>query len=123
MTDTTKQAPAPIPPGSSLSQIARTFEEHLIYLEGAIGRLEDAIGESIFAPAELTPGELITAEPVPHLLCLGCLIEQHQGARTHPNPAVTIVNGQSTCREHLQFADGPILPGRTPSGIILGNGS
>lgn len=58
-----------------------------------------------------------------HLRCLGCLIEQHQGTRTDANPAAAIVGGQSTCLEHLQFADGPVIPGRTASGLILGNGS
>ena len=56
------------------------------------------------------------------LLCLGCIIERHQGTRTEPNPAVTIVGGQATCLDHLQIADGPALPGRTPGGIILGGG-
>ncbi len=58
-----------------------------------------------------------------HLRCLGCLVEQHQGTRQEASPAATIVGGQATCLEHLQFADGPVLPGRTQSGLILGNGS
>lgn len=57
------------------------------------------------------------------LTCLGCLIERHQGIRDTPNPAASIVGGQATCLEHLKLVDGPLIPGRTPGGIILGNGS
>jgi hypothetical protein len=58
----------------------------------------------------------------PWLSCFGCVVERHQNTRETANPATTIVNGQATCLQHLQLVDGPIIPGRTASGLILGNG-
>jgi hypothetical protein len=53
------------------------------------------------------------------VLCFGCVVERHQGAREHANPATTIVNGQATYLEHLQLVDGTVIPGRTASGLLV----
>lgn len=53
------------------------------------------------------------------LICVGCRIEQHLGQRDTPNPAVAVVNGMSSCLEHWQIVDGPVLPDRSPGGILL----
>lgn len=66
--------------------------------------------------------EALEAEPtdIPAtLLCVGCLIEQHTGQRDTTNPAAVIVNGTSSCLEHFKIVDGPVMPDRTPGGIVL----
>jgi len=55
----------------------------------------------------------------PALLCVGCHIEQHLGKRDTVNPAAVVVNGTSSCLEHWQIVDGPVLPDRTAGGILL----
>lgn len=57
------------------------------------------------------------------LLCAPCYAEHRQGLRETPNPATAIVGGNSACPEHIVVQAAPILPGRTPGGLILGNGS
>lgn len=59
------------------------------------------------------------------ILCVGCYVEHHAGQRAPEdiNHAILNVGGNSTCREHVQIGPAPQLPGRTPGGIILGNGS
>lgn len=52
--------------------------------------------------------------------CVGCFLEVHAGQREKINPAVLVVGGNSTCLEHLQIQQGPVVPGRTASGLILG---
>ena len=70
---------------------------------------------------EAVTGELVAgADPI---LCAQCLAEQHDGTREEPNPARTIAGGNAACLDHILFAPRPIAPGRTPGGIILGNGS
>jgi hypothetical protein len=118
VTHTTEQPPAHIPPGASLSQIAHAFEAHFTYLEEATAEITTQLTELHDLLAKVDDDQISN-----HLRCLGCLVEQHQGVREEANPAATIVGGQATCLEHLQFADGPVLPGRTQSGLILGNGS
>lgn len=53
------------------------------------------------------------------LICVGCRAEVHLGQRETPNPAAAVVNGTSTCLEHWQIVDGPVLPDRSPGGILL----
>lgn len=63
------------------------------------------------------------------LVCVGCLSDRWQAEqfadRTAPlppiSPAVTVVDGNASCRRHLQFG-APQIPGRTAAGIILGDG-
>lgn len=69
----------------------------------------------------------------PPLLCVGCLSDRWQ-AEQQPqrgalptmlpplNPAFTIVEGNALCRAHLSFG-APQIPGRTPGGLILGDGT
>lgn len=73
------------------------------------------------APADepTTHAAELVGEPTAPLYCLGCLLEVHAARRTEPNPAWTVVNGAAHCREHLKFQDGPVLPDRTPGGILL----
>lgn len=73
-------------------------------------------------------GEL-TARGKP-LLCVGCLSDRWQAAESGPagaalpplHPALTILEGNALCGSHLSFG-APAIPGRTPGGIILGNGA
>jgi hypothetical protein len=64
----------------------------------------------------------IEGAPATPLLCVGCYAEQLAGQRAEANPAILVVGGTSTCAEHLTIQQGPAIPGRTPSGIILGGG-
>ena len=81
-----------------------------------------AFGRLHAVEPELVEGQLVESDPIPFLYCLACLGEQYEGKRETPNEAVTIVTGQTSCREHLHFAPAPIVPGRTPGGIILNGG-
>lgn len=54
------------------------------------------------------------------MLCVGCFLEKHAEQREEINLAVLVVGGNSTCLEHIQVQQGPMLPGRTASGLILG---
>lgn len=103
MTDTTDQPPTGIHAGMTVSETLRIFDGKLAELHDLLTKIDD---------------DQISN----HLRCLGCLVEQHQGAREEVNAAATIVGGQATCLQHLQFADGPVLPGRTQSGLIVTGG-
>lgn len=64
----------------------------------------------------------------PPLLCLGCFVDRHNAGRAgRPIPpqglAQLIVNGNGQCLGHIAISDTPAMPGRTPGGIILGNGN
>lgn len=89
-------------------------------------RIRDLIAETEKNHPEHTSriieGELITAGTAPQL-CATCYGETQLGHREHANPAVITLGGQTFCGEHVQAQAGPALPGRTPGGIILGNGS
>lgn len=61
----------------------------------------------------------ITGDDPAPLLCVGCLVEKHTGQRDTTNPAAVIVNGTSSCLEHFKIVDGPVMPDRTPGGIVL----
>lgn len=72
-----------------------------------------------YADALLSQIEAETSQ----LVCLGCILDKRNGTRTDdPNPAVVVASGNGVCLEHLRIVDEPILPGRTPGGIIFGNG-
>lgn len=73
------------------------------------------------------------AEALPEvskLECFGCVAARAQAeAQGTPadklpeiNPAVFVVQGTSMGRCHVQLTSGPVIPGRTPGGIILGGG-
>lgn len=67
--------------------------------------------------------QLLDARP-PVILCLGCYIDRHNAQRAgRPlpplNPAQLIVNGGGMCPQHVQIADGPVMPDRTASGLLL----
>lgn len=64
------------------------------------------------------PTETAVAPP---LLCVPCYAETIDGTRTNANPATLIVGGTSTCTDHLTIQQAPVIPGRTASGLILGN--
>jgi hypothetical protein len=77
-------------------------------------------------------GAAVTAEPgVAGLSCFGCVLQriqaEQQGIPGELLPAITpaefVVEGRSLARCHLQLQNGPVIPGRTASGIILGNGN
>ncbi len=64
----------------------------------------------------------------PIILCLGCTGEYVQAATTGArgadlppvNAAALIVAGNGMCLRHVQFAERPVMPGQTPSGLYLG---
>lgn len=61
------------------------------------------------------------------LLCFGCYVDRHNAQRAGQPlppqaPVQLIVNGDGRCLNHVKLQDGPAIPGRTPGGIILGNG-
>lgn len=114
----TSPVPLPIAAGATNSQIVRHFEAHLAAVHEQTAEITTQLAELHDLLAKVDDDQISN-----HLRCLGCLVEQHQGARAEVNAASTIVNGQATCLSHLQFADGPVLPGRTQSGLILGNGA
>ena len=81
-------------------------------------------------------GGALAVEPVhaaaaAGLFCFGCILQRHaavqQGAKVEDLPplarAVFIVEGRSLAPCHLQLQAGPVMPGRTASGLILGNGN
>lgn len=61
----------------------------------------------------------------PVLLCLGCYIDRHNAQRAGVTelpprrPAQLIVNGAGMCPQHVQITDGPLMPDRTASGLVL----
>lgn len=60
----------------------------------------------------------------PPVVCLGCFIDRHQAQKAGvplppQNLAQLIVNGAGMCPGHVRIPDGPVLPGRTESGLIL----
>lgn len=72
------------------------------------------------AVPEPLASELITGtNPV---MCVGCYLEHRAGTRDieHVNDATLIVGGNSTCTDHIQIGPAPAIPGRTASGIIIG---
>lgn len=72
---------------------------------------------------QLPTGELI-AGPDP-VMCVGCYLEHRAGTRhlDDVNDATLIVSGNSTCTDHIQIGPAPAIPGRTASGIIIGEGN
>jgi hypothetical protein len=79
---------------------------------------ELAVRETQPAPEAPTHELAASADPI---LCLGCLIDRHNGVREDVLPAMVILNGASVCADHFKIQDGPApLPDRTPGGIILG---
>lgn len=61
-----------------------------------------------------------TPTPTQPLQCVGCYLEAAAGQRQTTNPATLIVGGNSTCESHVQIGPAPAIPGRTASGIIIG---
>ena len=58
------------------------------------------------------------------LLCFGCFVDRHNARQTGQslppqNPAQLIVDGRGLCTGHVQLVDGPPMPDRTASGIVL----
>lgn len=62
------------------------------------------------------------------LHCLGCVLDNRNAARAGTpddqlptvNAAQVVINGVGQCLErHVQFADGPIVPGKTAGGLYL----
>lgn len=66
----------------------------------------------------IEPRWLEAVAPLP-LLCVPCYAEQLAGQRTEASPAILVVGGTSTCAEHLTIQQGPAIPGRTASGLII----
>lgn len=66
----------------------------------------------------------------PGLVCFGCILQRHAAeaagvpAAELPPVAVAefVVEGRSLARCHLQLQNGPVIPGRTAGGLILGGG-
>ncbi len=62
------------------------------------------------------------------VLCLGCVGDRVQAAQHGAQPedwpeirfAALIVAGNGMCLRHVQFAERPVMPGQTPSGLYLG---
>lgn len=70
-------------------------------------------------------GEL-TARGKP-LLCVGCISDRHEAKQAGQplpglNPVQVIVDGDGSCLGHVSIG-APAIPGRTPGGLILGNGA
>jgi hypothetical protein len=68
----------------------------------------------------------LASRPTPQL-CVGCLSDRWQAEQAGlplppQNVAVTTVEGNALCRAHLTFG-APQIPGRTPGGLILGDGA
>jgi len=66
--------------------------------------------------------QLDTRPPV--LLCLYCHVDRHnaqKAGRELPalRPAQLIVNGSGACLGHFEIVDGPVMPDRTPGGLVL----
>jgi hypothetical protein len=60
----------------------------------------------------------------PPLLCFGCYVERHNARRAGQpmrpqNMVQIIINGDGRCLEHIKLEDGPVMPGRTGSGLIV----
>ena len=61
------------------------------------------------------------------IACLGCTADRFKAERSGApedqlpdvNSANLIINGMGQCYRHVQFADGPVLPGQLPSGLYL----
>ena len=59
--------------------------------------------------------------------CLGCTVDRRNAERARIPPEQLpdvngvnlIINGMGQCYRHVQFTDGPILPGQLPSGLYL----
>ncbi len=64
------------------------------------------------------------------VVCLGCVVERRNaeaaGASGDELPDVNTANlnvgGESRCFAHVQIVNGPVLPGQTPSGLMLPTG-
>lgn len=61
----------------------------------------------------------------PPLLCFGCYVDRHNATKAgRPLPpqghVQLIVNGDGRCLNHVVLQDGPVVPGRTPGGLIVG---
>ncbi len=71
---------------------------------------------------EAAPSKTTGPDPV---MCVGCYLEHRAGTRhlEHVNDATLIVGGNSTCTDHIQIGPAPAIPGRTASGIIIGEGN
>lgn len=71
--------------------------------------------------------QAVTAMLDSRLMCLGCVADNRRaalaGTRDDQLPPVNIaqviVKGDGQCLGHVQFVDGPLMPGQTPSGIYL----
>lgn len=62
------------------------------------------------------------------LLCLACVVAAHNArnageAIPHQQPAIVIANGAGICADHLKISNGPVMGGRTASGIVLPGGT
>lgn len=55
----------------------------------------------------------------PPILCTSCAVEHAAGRRETPNAAFVVEQGRGHCAEHIQFVDGPVLPGQTPGGLYV----
>ena len=72
--------------------------------------------------------QLATAQPA--LACFGCIVNRHNAQKQgvplerlpQIYPAEFVVEGRSLGMCHLNISDGPVMPGRTRSGLIVGNG-
>jgi len=60
----------------------------------------------------------------PVMLCLYCHVDRHNAQRDGLplpplRPAQLIVNGAGACLGHFEIVDGPVMPDRTPGGLVL----
>lgn len=83
-------------------------------------------GDHVFADwvNEVSRLRASAAAAPPPLLCLGCFVDRHNAQRAgQPLPpqnlAQLIVNGTGQCPSHVKLQNGPVMPDRTGSGIIL----
>jgi hypothetical protein len=61
------------------------------------------------------------------MLCISCYIENwtklQNGATPNdleePREAMFVVSGETSCEQHLIIQQGPQLPGRTQSGLLI----
>lgn len=110
-------------------QNACASEKPYITLTGHLDQIRAFVEGMADKVTEEPAGELVASAS--GLLCFGCILQAHaaaqQGMPAEQLPAVAVaefvVEGRSLARCHLQLQNGPVIPGRTASGIILGNGN